>query len=137
MKGHQSRVLHIDWSADGEYIQSNSQAYELLYHSIDNGTQITNISSLRDVEWYTWTCVLGWPVQGIWPPCASGDDINSCDVDKTKRVIVTSDDYITEITIEKEFMQKFGMNVNDKITYEEFCDAIRNNKLIDKKNNLI
>ncbi|MBP3801902.1 MAG: EF-hand domain-containing protein, partial [Clostridia bacterium] len=93
LKGHQARVTHIDWSADGEYIQSNSAAYELLYHSIDSGTQITNISSLRDVDWYTWTCVLGWPVQGIWPDCASGDDINSCDIDKTKRVIVTSDDY--------------------------------------------
>ena len=93
LKGHQARITHIDWSEDNEYIQSNSAAYELLYHSIDNGQQITNISSLRDVNWYTWTCVLGWPVQGIWPPCASGDDINSCDVDKTKRVIVTSDDY--------------------------------------------
>ena len=85
LKGHQARVTHIDWSEDNEYIQSNSAAYELLYHSIDNGQQITS--------WYTWTCVLGWPVQGIWPPCASGDDINSCDVDKTKKVIVTSDDY--------------------------------------------
>ena len=48
---------------------------------------------MRDTEWSTWTCVLGWPVQGIWPECASGDDINACDVDKTKRVIATSDDY--------------------------------------------
>ena len=93
LKGHSSRVTHIDWSEDGEFIQSNSQSYELLYHSIDNGQQITNISSLRDVNWHTWTCVLGWPVQGIWPPCASGADINSCDIDKTRKVIVTSDDY--------------------------------------------
>ena len=93
MKGHQSRITHIDWSTDSDYIQSNSQAYELLYHSVSSGAQITKISSMRDTEWQTWTCVLGWPVQGIWPECASGDDINACDVDKTKRVIVTSDDY--------------------------------------------
>ena len=93
LKGHTSKVTHIDWSDDGEYIQSNSTSYELLYHSIENGEQITNISSLRDINWYTWTCVLGWPVQGIWPPCASGDDINACDRDKTGKVIVTSDDY--------------------------------------------
>ncbi|MGL4948326.1 MAG: hypothetical protein ACRC42_02985, partial [Mycoplasma sp.] len=37
--------------------------------------------------------VLGWPVQGIWPECASGDDINACAIDKTKRVMVTSDDF--------------------------------------------
>ena len=66
---------------------------------------------------------------------------NSIDVNKNKFIdqqdilgFILSDDNITEITIEKEFMEKFGMNVNDKITYEEFCDAIRNNKLIDKKN---
>ena len=93
LKGHQARVKHIDWSADGEFIQSDSAAYELLYHSIDSGQQITNISSLKDIDWYTWTCIFGWPVQGIWPPCSSGDDINACDVDKTKRVIVTSDDF--------------------------------------------
>ena len=93
MKGHQSRITHIDWSTDSDYIQSNSQAYELLYHSVSSGAQITKISSMRDTEWSTWTCVLGWPVQGIWPECASGDDINACDVDKTKRVIATSDDY--------------------------------------------
>ena len=93
MKGHQSRITHIDWSNDSDYIQSNSQAYELLYHSINTGAHITKISSMRDVEWATWTCVLGWPVQGVWPECASGDDINACDVDKTKQYLVTSDDY--------------------------------------------
>ncbi len=93
LKGHTSRITHIDWSEDGEYLQSNSTSYELLFHSAETGTHITNISSLRDVDWHTWTCVLGWPVQGIWPPFAAGDDVNACDVDKTKRVIVTSDDY--------------------------------------------
>ena len=93
MKGHQSRITHIDWSSDSDFIQSNSQAYELLYHSTSSGAQITKITSMRDIEWHTWTCVLGWPVQGIWPECASGDDINACDIDKTKRYIVTSDDY--------------------------------------------
>ncbi|MGL4948214.1 MAG: hypothetical protein ACRC42_02390, partial [Mycoplasma sp.] len=93
LKGHSSRITHIDWSADSEYIQSNSMSYELLYHSIDSAQQITKISSWRDVDWNTWTCVLGWPVQGIWPDCASGDDINACDIDKTKKVMVTSDDF--------------------------------------------
>ena len=46
LKGHQARVTHIDWSADGEYLQSNSAAYELLYHAVESGEHITNISSL-------------------------------------------------------------------------------------------
>ena len=81
--GHTSRVNHIDWSEDNEYIQSCSSSYELLYHSIETGKQITKSSSFADTEWATWTCIFGWPVQGIWPECSSGDDINSCDVDKT------------------------------------------------------
>lgn len=93
LKGHSSRITHIDWSKDSDYLQSNSMSYELLYHSVSGGMHITKISSMKDVEWNTWTCVLGWPVQGIWPECASGDDINACDIDRTKRVIATSDDY--------------------------------------------
>ena len=93
MKGHTSRVTHIDWSESGDYTQSNSSSYELLYHDVSTGRQVTKISAFADTEWNTWTCVLGWPVQGIWPECASGDDINACDIDATKRVIVTADDY--------------------------------------------
>eukprot|EP00955_Chlamydomonas_euryale_P117744 366495-Chlamydomonas_euryale.AAC.2 len=33
----------------------------------------------RDTRWATWTCVLGFPVMGIWPPGTDGTDINSCD----------------------------------------------------------
>lgn len=91
--GHTSRVTHIDWSEDSEVLQSTSTSYELLYHSVSQGSQITTISSLRDTEWYSWSCVFGWPVQGIWPPCASGDDINSVDRDKRKKLLVTADDF--------------------------------------------
>ena len=34
MKGHTSRVTHIDWSESGDYTQSNSTSYELLYHDV-------------------------------------------------------------------------------------------------------
>ena len=91
--GHTSRVTHMDWSSDSEILQSNSTSYELLYHSVSSGTQITKISSMKDTDWFTWTCVLGWPVQGIWPPCASGDDINAVDRDKRGKVILTADDF--------------------------------------------
>jgi len=31
-------------------------------------TQITASGSLKDVNWATWTCKIGWPVQGQLPP---------------------------------------------------------------------
>ena len=34
---------------------------------------------LRDERWKTWTCNLGWPVQGIYPKCTDGTFIHSVD----------------------------------------------------------
>jgi hypothetical protein len=42
-------------------------------------TQVRSASVLRDVDWASWTCPLGWPVQGIWPEAADGTDINAVD----------------------------------------------------------
>lgn len=33
-------------------------------------------SEFKDEKWASWTCVLGWPVQGIWQPTWKGSDIN-------------------------------------------------------------
>lgn len=48
---------------------------------------------LKDEKWYTWTCMFGWHVQGIWPPCSTGSDINSVDRSKDGQHIVVGDDF--------------------------------------------
>ena len=48
---------------------------------------------MKDVDWATWTCTLGWPVQGIWPAFADGTDINSVDRSRNRKVIATADDF--------------------------------------------
>jgi WD40 repeat protein len=94
MKGHVSRVTHLDFSLDSQICQSNSTSYDLLYHSISSGKQLPGgASSFKDEKWNTWNCPIGWPVQGIWPPCSSGDDINAVDRDKKHKVLVTADDF--------------------------------------------
>jgi microtubule-associated protein-like 6 len=75
--GNSSFITHIDWSVDGQALQSNSGAYELLFWNINTGKQ-NAASAMKDERWFTWSCVLGWPVQGIWPPTADGSDINAC-----------------------------------------------------------
>ena len=41
----------------------------------------------------TFTCELGWPVQGIWPDSADGTDINRCARSPDGTLIATADDF--------------------------------------------
>uniref|UniRef100_K3WHU2 EF-hand domain-containing protein n=1 Tax=Globisporangium ultimum (strain ATCC 200006 / CBS 805.95 / DAOM BR144) TaxID=431595 RepID=K3WHU2_GLOUD len=90
---HQSYITHIDFSSDSKILQSNCGAYELLFSDATNGRHITSASSTKDTQWQTWTCVLGWPVQGIWPPCSDGTDVNAVDRNSKGNLLATSDDF--------------------------------------------
>ena len=99
-KGHSSFITHFDWSTDSAYIHSNCGAYELLFWDGNTGKQVTGGASLlKDEEWNTWTCVIGWPVQGVYPPYSDGTDINAVDRSKKKfgnneyQIIASSDDF--------------------------------------------
>ncbi|KAG1711816.1 hypothetical protein DVH05_009058 [Phytophthora capsici] len=90
---HQSYITHLDFSADGQVLQSNCGAYELLFSNATTGKHITSASSTKDTPWHSWTCVLGWPVQGIWPPCSDGTDVNAVARNSRETLLVTSDDF--------------------------------------------
>ena len=90
---HNSVINHLDFSVDGRFMQSNCSAYELLFCDTQTGKQITSATELRDVKWDTWSCTLGWPVQGIWPPGADGSDINAVDRSHSGHLVCTSDDF--------------------------------------------
>lgn len=49
--------------------------YEILYWNARSGKQVRQ--NTRDVRWATWTCVLGFPVMGIWEKGSDGTDINA------------------------------------------------------------
>jgi microtubule-associated protein-like 6 len=90
---HSSFISHFDFSENSAYIQSNCGAYELLFYNSSDGVQILNPSSLKDERWATWTCALGWPVQGVWPEVYDGNDINACCKAKTKDILATVDEF--------------------------------------------
>lgn len=94
LKGHHSTITHFDFSVAGNVLQSTCTSYELLYHNTASGAQDpSGASGNKNEKWYTWTCVLGWPVQGIWPPCSDGSDINNLDRSKSHKVVATVDDF--------------------------------------------
>lgn len=90
---HSSYITHLDFSADSRYMQSNCGAYELLFCDVPTGRQITSATDVKDVVWASWSCVLGWPVQGIWPPCADGTDVNSVARSNSNALVATADDF--------------------------------------------
>jgi WD40 repeat protein len=47
LKGHTSHITHMDWSADGAFLQSNCGGYELLFWEVATGQQVKKSSNLR------------------------------------------------------------------------------------------
>ncbi|XP_033102726.1 77 kDa echinoderm microtubule-associated protein-like isoform X3 [Anneissia japonica] len=91
--GHSSYVTHLDWSADSTSLQSNSGDYEILFWTAATCKQITSSSSMKDTEWATYTCTLGFPVTGIWPEGSDGTDINSVARNNNSTILATGDDF--------------------------------------------
>ena len=94
-KKHNSYITHLDFSKDSKFLQSNCGAYELLFSDTASGKQVTSASSLKDTQWASRTCTLGWPVQGIWPEAADGTDINAVDFSSARDLLATADDFGT------------------------------------------
>jgi WD40 repeat protein len=95
LKGHTSYVTHLDWSKDSRVIMSNCGAYEIIWWDARAGAMLrsTRDSVEANTDWATWTCVLGFPVMGIWPKESDGTDVNSVDRSRDGRVVVTGDDF--------------------------------------------
>ncbi|XP_069624688.1 echinoderm microtubule-associated protein-like 4 isoform X3 [Ranitomeya imitator] len=92
--GHSSYITHLDWSPDNKYIMSNSGDYEILYWDIPSGCKlIRNRSDCKDIDWATYTCVLGFHVFGVWPEGSDGTDINALVRSRNRKVIALADDF--------------------------------------------
>jgi WD40 repeat protein len=92
-KGHHSFITALDFSVDGSRLQSVSGDYELLFWDCNSGRQVLSATEMRDTRWARFTCTLGWPVQGIWPPGADGTDVNSVDCSPCGKYLASGDDF--------------------------------------------
>lgn len=91
-EGHNSFVLHIDFSEDSEYLRSNCGGYDLLFHKVEDGAVVNSPSMLKDIKWATTTCCLCWSVQGIWPEVTDSTMYNACDAAPDVKLVATTDD---------------------------------------------
>lgn len=97
LTGNSSSPLCIMFSADGEYLMSNSKDTQILFWRTKDGSRNSAISAYRDTAWqHPWTCVLGWPVLGLWgDPNYDQTDINSVCQSSAPRegYVALGDDY--------------------------------------------
>merc|ERR1712100_755682 len=90
---HNKFITDMDFSVDSATLQSNCGGYELLFYNTIDGTQNPSASSVKNVEWASWTCPLGWPVQGIWQEeDEGGANINSVHRSNSKDLVAAADE---------------------------------------------
>ncbi|KAL1499370.1 hypothetical protein AB1Y20_011577 [Prymnesium parvum] len=107
-RGHTASVLHLDWSADSRLLMSDCAAHEILCWAVPRqqpiaaakpatcrvlkpATQAARL--LADSSWASWTCVLGFPVMGIWPDDSDGTDVNAVHRSAGGGLVLTADDF--------------------------------------------
>nr|XP_042701323.1 echinoderm microtubule-associated protein-like 2 [Chrysemys picta bellii] len=91
--GHSSFITHLDWAADSSCFVTNSGDYEILYWDPTTCRQIPNAGAVRNLEWATASCVLGFGVFGIWPEGADGTDINAVCRSHDGKLLASADDF--------------------------------------------
>lgn len=57
------------------------------------GQLMTSTDKVRNISWYTWTCILGNEVNGIWPKYTTINDVNSVDATFKRNLCATGDDF--------------------------------------------
>ncbi|CAJ1064906.1 echinoderm microtubule-associated protein-like 2 isoform X1 [Xyrichtys novacula] len=91
--GHSSFVTHLDWSSDSQFLVTNSGDYEILFWEASTGKHVTNMDSVRNLEWSTYTCTLSFSTFGIWPDGADGTDINAVCRSHDGSLLASADDF--------------------------------------------
>lgn len=114
LTGHSSTVVHMDWSDNSKYIQSDSSDCEILYWNAKDFVQVTKLDELKSVHWFTWSLILGWPVQSIWESGWGNSTINAVARDNREKLIVTVDDtsqvrlFSYPVALDKQPCRRYG-----------------------------
>jgi len=88
----------VDFSTDSRMLMTTCGASEILYWDVVNKKQLRAKADMPNdpndpVTWGRLTCVLGFPVMGIWPDFADGTDVNAVHVSEKGDILVSCDDF--------------------------------------------
>ncbi|KAL0217034.1 hypothetical protein RCL1_007517 [Eukaryota sp. TZLM3-RCL] len=92
LSAHTAHVKYLDWDKSSRHLQSMCGGYELLFWDVETGTQNKNASYFANIEWATYSPVVGYGVQGIFKPYQKGTDINTVARSNNEKYLVTGTD---------------------------------------------
>ena len=88
----------LDFDENGQWVRSCDTEFRLVYHSAATGEHSKNgFKELKNINWPTQRCPIGWPVRGIWPTSDDGMRITSCclsksDISNDSKTLLVTDD---------------------------------------------
>jgi WD40 repeat protein/Ca2+-binding EF-hand superfamily protein len=74
---HDKRIISMDFSMDGEWLRTNSEARDLCFFNADDGSYQSNMASMRDVQWATHTCIYSWHTKALHRTGFNGELVTS------------------------------------------------------------
>ena len=87
-------LTHLDWSADGNFIQTDNTSREHQYwDALSVLEKVDGEETLSRVEWATWTCVYGWSVMGLTPKFGESVGLNACCRSNKGEVLAVANDF--------------------------------------------
>ena len=96
VKCYEGVVTHLDWSRDSRVFQLNTSRSVLQFWSLKKvgskwENELMHPKTAANIDWATWTCSMGWPVNGI---VGRGSDRRSLIVsaNEPKQAIAVGDD---------------------------------------------
>ena len=81
---------NVDWSTDSTVCIVNSGAYEMKFVNIQSSKNASS-SACKDIEFFSWTCKLGFPVQGVFPS-ADYSDVNTVCRSNSSKFLASGED---------------------------------------------
>ena len=88
----------VDFDENGQYVRSSDTEFRLVYHSAATGEHNKKgFQELKNMNWPTQRCPIGWPVRGIWPVSDDGCRVLSCclsksDISNDSKTLCVTDD---------------------------------------------
>ena len=59
-------LIQLDWSTDSCFLQTVTADYDLTFWDVKSLSSEKSAIAMKDVKWYSYNCLLGYSVAGIW-----------------------------------------------------------------------